>query len=207
MGFLTNIQASPAGGSGNYYRFTQGENKFRIVGSSDTSPPGLIQGMIGWGEDEEGKRKPFRWKLGEDAPRDFAEKPREFFAFLIWNYEEACVQILELTQAGLKSELVTLVEDKEWGDPRKYDIAVIRNGEGIDTSYVMTPKPHKKLTTTAVAMVKATTVNLEALYDGGDPFEAAPVVAPAKPAKPAKPAEPVEPEEEEEDEDDMENPF
>ena len=203
MAFLSNIQPSPAGGSGNYYRFTQGENKFRIVGSSDTSPPGLIQGMIGWGEDNEGNRKPFRWKLGEDAPREFAEKPREFFAFLVWNYEEACVQILELTQAGLKTELVTLAEDKEWGDPRKYDIAIIRNGEGIETSYVMTPKPHKKLDATAVGMVKATPVNLEALYDGGDPFDDAPVA----PAKATKPAELEEPEEEEEDEGEVENPF
>ena len=201
MGFLTNIQPSPAGGSGNYYKFTQGENKFRIVGSSDTTPPGLIQGMIGWGEDNEGNRKPFRWKLGVDAPREFAEKPKEFFAFLVWNYDEACVQILELTQAGLKSELVTLAEDKEWGDPRKYDIAVIRNGEGIDTSYVMTPKPHKKLSPAAVAMVKATTVNLEALYDGGDPYEDAPVATPAKPAELKEPAV------EEEEEGEEENPY
>jgi len=204
MGFLTNIQPSPSGGTGNYYRFGQGENKFRIVGSSDTEPPGFIQGMIGWGEDNEGNRKPFRWRMGEDAPRDFAEKPREFFAFLIWNYEEACVQILELTQAGLKSELITLAEDKEWGDPRKYDVAVIRNGEGIETSYVMTPKPHKKLDATAVAMIKATTVHLEALYDGGDPFDDAPV---ATPATPAKPAELEEPEVEEEEEGEEENPF
>ena len=201
MAFLSNIQPSPSGGTGNYYRFTQGENKFRIVGSSDTEPPGFIQGMIGWGEDNEGNRKPFRWRMGEDAPRDFAEKPREFFAFLVWNYEEACVQILELTQAGLKSELITLAEDKEWGDPRKFDIAVIRNGEGIETSYVMTPKPHKKLDATAVAMIMATTVNLEALYDGGDPFDDAPV------ATPAKPAELEEPDVEEEDEGEVENPF
>ena len=204
MGFLSNIQPSPSGGTGNYYRFGQGENKFRIVGSSDTTPPGFIQGMIGWGEDNEGGRKPFRWRMGEDAPREFAEKPREFFAFLVWNYEEACVQILELTQAGLKSELITLANDKEWGDPRKFDIAVIRNGEGKETSYVMTPKPHKKLDATAVAMIMATTVNLEALYDGGDPFDDAPV---ATPATPAKPAELEEPDVEEEEEGEVENPF
>ena len=203
MGFLTNIKPSPSGGTGNYYRFGQGENKFRIVGNDDTTPPGFIQGMIGWGEDNEGNRKPFRWRFGEDAPREFAEKPREFFAFLVWNYDEACVQILELTQAGLKSELLTLAKDKEWGDARKYDIAVIRNGEGKDTSYVMTPKPHKKLDATAVAMIMATTVNLEALYDGGDPFDDAPVA----PATPAKPAELEEPDVEEEEEGEVENPF
>ena len=203
MAFLSNIQPSPAGGSGNYYRFGQGENKFRIVGSSDTTPPGLIQGMIGWGEDSEGNRKPFRWKLGEDAPREFADKPKEFFAMLVWNYEEACVQILELTQSGLKSELLTLAKDKEWGDARKYDIAVIRNGEGKDTSYVMTPKPHKTLDATAVAMVMATTCNLDVLFDGGDPFEDTPVATPAKPAELKEP----EPEVEEEDEGEVENPF
>mgnify|MGYP003680601611 CR=1 FL=1 len=96
-----------------------------------------------------------------------------------------------------------LAEDKEWGDPRKDDIAIIRNGEGIETSYVMTPKPHKKLDATAVGMVKATPVNLEALYDGGDPFDDAPVA----PAKATKPAELEEPEEEEEDEGEVENPF
>tara|TARA_R100000458_G_C8247483_1_gene225052 strand:+ start:294 stop:905 length:612 start_codon:yes stop_codon:yes gene_type:complete len=203
MAFLSNIQPTPEGGAGHYYKFGQGENKFRIVGSSDTTPPGFIQGMIGWGEDEEGNRKPFRWRIGEDAPRNFAEKPREFFALVVWNYEEACVQVLELTQAGLKSELVTLANDKEWGDPRKYDIAVIRNGEGKETNYVMTPKPHKKLDPAAVATVMATSVNLEALYDGGDPFED----APAEPAKPAKLAEPKEPDVEEEDEGEEENPF
>ena len=200
MGFMDNIQAAPSGGTGNYYRFDQGENKFRIVGSSDTTPPGFIQGMIGWGEDAEGKNKPFRYRFGEEAPIKFAEKPREFFAFTVWNYEEACVQILELTQTGLKSELRTLANDKEWGDPRKYDIAVIRNGEGKDTAYVMTPKPHKKLDATAVAMIKATAVNLEALFDGEDPFDA------DAPDVPAKPAELKEPEVEDEDEDE-ENPF
>ena len=65
----------------------------------------------------------------------------------------------------------------------------------------MTPKPHKKLDATAVAMVKATPVNLEALYDGGDPFED------TEPAKPAKLAEHKEPDVEEEDEGEEEKPF
>ena len=186
MGFMDNIQPAPSTSTGNYYRFGQGENKFRIVGSTDTTPPGVIQGMIGWQD-----KKPFRYRMGEQPPLNFAEKPREFFAFTVWNYEESCVQILELTQAGLKSELRTLAEDKEWGDARKEDIAVIRNGEGKDSAYVMTPKPHKKLDATTIAMIKATTVNLEALFDGEDPFADVPDV-------PAKLAEWKEPEVEEE---------
>ena len=59
-------------------KLTQGANQFRIVGSFEDGTN--IQGMLGWGEDEEGKRKPFRWKVGEEAPRKFAENPKQFFA-------------------------------------------------------------------------------------------------------------------------------
>ena len=48
MGFLPNNIKAPSeggGGSGNYLRFTQGENKFRIIGSYDDKPtPDFIHG-------------------------------------------------------------------------------------------------------------------------------------------------------------------
>ena len=50
---------------------------------------------------------------------------------LVWNYKESRIQILELTQAGLKRELVTLAKDEEWGDPRKYDISITKSGEKL----------------------------------------------------------------------------
>ena len=47
--------------------------------------------------------------------------------------------VLELTQAKLRTEIVTLAKDEDWGDPRKYDLKIVRNGEGLETSYAMTP--------------------------------------------------------------------
>ena len=173
MGFLDNIKPSPSSGSGgSYMRFSQGENKLRIVGSSDDNPPGFIQGMIGWTTDDEGKRKPHRWKIDGDAPKvTFTDKPKEFFTFVVWNYAEEALQIMELTQAGLKEKIIELAKDEDWGDPRKYDISIIRNGEGIETSYVLTPKPHKKRSDEINEAVASMKVNLNALYEGGDPFE------------------------------------
>ena len=78
---------------------------------------------------------------------------------------------MELTQAGLKEKIIELAKDEDWGDPRKYDIRIIRNGEGIETSYVLTPKPHKKRSDEINEAVAGMKVNLNALYEGGDPFE------------------------------------
>lgn len=171
MGFLdgyTDVPQSSSSGGGKYMKLKQGANQFRIVGSFEDGTN--IQGMLGWGEDEEGKRKPFRWKVGEEAPRKFAENPKQFFALLVWNYDEECIQVLELPQAKLRTEIVTLAKDEDWGDPRKYDLKIVRNGEGLETSYAMTPSPHKKRSDEINEAVKSTVVDMSALYRGEDPF-------------------------------------
>ena len=186
MTFLDNLERAPdsGGGSGNYVKLQQGKNTFRIVGSHADN--GFINGMLGWGTNEDGGRKPYRWKVGEEAPRKFEDKPKEFFAMLVWNYAEERIQILELTQAGLKDELIKLDADEDWGDLRKYDISIIRSGEGLETSYVMTPKPHKKRSDEINAAVKAMKVNLNALFTGDDPFaEEAPSAEPSGGDEPA----------------------
>ena len=175
MGFLDGITEVKSSGDsgGNYMKLQPGANQFRIVGSGDDG--GFIQGMLGWSTNDEGKRQPHRWRVGEDAPRTFEERPKEFFAMLVWNYKESRIQILELTQKRLKEDLLALASDKEdWGDPRKYDITITKSGEGLETTYAMTPKPHKKRADEINEAVKNLKANLTALYDGGDPFEDAP---------------------------------
>lgn len=188
MGRLSKIKRPPSGGGsgGNYAKLLQGENKFRIVGDIDDTPPGFIVGMVGWTTDEEGQRRPVRYTTGESVPQTFDEKPKEFFAMIVWSYAEERIQILELTQAGLKDELIKLDADEDWGDLRKYDISIIRSGEGLETSYVMTPKPHKKRSDEINAAVKAMKVNLNALFTGDDPFaEEAPSAEPSGGDEPA----------------------
>jgi hypothetical protein len=171
MGFLDNLKDSPqnsGSGGGKYMKLTQGANQFRIVGSFGEGTN--IQGMIGWGEDEEGNRKPYRWRIGEEAPRNFDEKIKEFYAMLVWNYSEECLQVLELTQSRLRQELLTLARDEEWGDPRTYDLKIVRNGEGLETTYAMQPSPKKKRSDEINNAVKSTVVDMSALYRGEDPF-------------------------------------
>lgn len=195
MAFLDNIQKPSEGGSGSgdYMRLEQGENKFRVIGSADDTPnPGFIQGMLGWTIDAEGKKKPIRWKLDADQPdHEYRENPRQFWAFLVWNYSADRLQVLELTQKGLQSDLYGLISDDEWGDPRAYDISIVRNGEGKETRYVMTPKPKKKFKEGVPhgpdLPHSNAEVRLEELFTGGHPFKPEggepPASAPEQPAK------------------------
>ena len=172
MSFLNNITRAPEtggnGSGGSYMKLQQGKNSFRIVGSQDDG--GFITGMLGWGTNEDGGRKPYRWKVGEEAPGSFEDKPKEFFAMKVYNYAEERVQVLEITQKTLKDSLVSYCEDPDWGDPRAYDIDIIRNGEGLETSYAMVAKPHKKMSEEQRKVSIDTVVNLNALYESGDPF-------------------------------------
>ena len=183
MGFLDGIQKikSSNNSGGNYMKLQAGANQFRIVGSGDDKPnPGFIQGMLGWANNDDGSRRPFRWRVDDVPPRNFDEKPKEFIAMLVWNYKESRIQVLELTQEGLKRELFTLAEDEEWGDPRKYDISITKSGEKLETTYALTPKPHKKRADEINEAVKNLKVNLAALYSGGDPFEETAVQEPVQ---------------------------
>ena len=78
MGRLSKIKRPPSGGGsgGNYAKLLQGENKFRIVGDIDDTPPGFIVGMVGWTTDEEGQRRPVRYMDGESVSVTFDEKPK-----------------------------------------------------------------------------------------------------------------------------------
>mgnify|MGYP003132847440 CR=1 FL=1 len=168
MGFLDNIKDVPQNNGGNYMKLNQGPNQIRIVGASDDG--GLIQGMIGWGTTAEGGRKPYRWKIGEDIPDGVEDKPKQFWAIIVWNYKEKKIQILELTQSKLRQGILILANDDEWGDPRKYDLKIVKTGEGLETKYELTPSPHKKRGDEINAAVKDMKINLEALYTGDDPF-------------------------------------
>ena len=108
MGFLDNIKDVPQNSGGNYMKLKQGANQIRIIGASDDG--GLIQGMIGWGTTAEGGRKPYRWKIGEDIPDGVEDKPKQFWAILVFNYDAKRIQILELTQSKLRQEIKTLAE-------------------------------------------------------------------------------------------------
>lgn len=95
---------------------------------------------------------------------------KHFWAFVVGNYREAKLQILELTQASIQGPIEDLVVTPEWGNPTEYDITISKKGQKLDTEYSVPPSPHKPVAEDVAALFKATHVDLPALFDGKDPF-------------------------------------
>lgn len=183
--FLPEDYEVSGGSGGNYMKFEDGENKFRILASP----------IIGWEwwVDEDGvpRRKGARPKKGDkpvrvpqdgEIPADAGDTVKEFWAMPVWNYQaeydkkskeySGQVQVLELTQKSIMRTIHSLARDKEWGSPLGYDLNVVKDGEGLDTTYEVIPSPPKKATAEITKAYKAMTIEMEALYENGDPFGA-----------------------------------
>jgi len=164
MTFLPKDYNIPDASTG-YMKFKLGENRFRVLSSA-------IVGFESW-IDEEGKRKPLRWRMGVDMPVEkIGDDPKHFWAFVVFNYKDEKVQILEITQKGIMKSIKALTNDEDWGDPKDYDIVVTREGEGLETEYQVQPKPKKELDKGILQFYKDLSINLDNLFEGLDPFKA-----------------------------------
>jgi hypothetical protein len=151
----------PPKGESRYMRFEEGANKFRM----------LSKPIIGW-EDWKDK-KPLRYKIDNkpDYPINPGKPIKHFWAMIVWNYQTERIEILEITQISIQQVITSLSRDPEWGVPFKYDIKVERQGTGMDTKYTILGMPPSKVIEEVKQAYKDTPINLDALYDGEDPFD------------------------------------
>ncbi len=152
----------------NYMKFQEGRNKFRVLSSA-------IVGYEYWNTDNKPVRssEPFDGipegiKTGKDGE---PSRVSHFWAFVVYNYNEKRVQILEITQKSIQVAIQSLVNDETWGNPKKYDITVSRKGSGMETEYTVMPNPHMPTAPEVLETFEKTKINLNALYIGGDPFK------------------------------------
>src|SRR3990172_8796232 len=156
-----------------YMRLQMGRNVFRVL-----SP--AIVGREYWKTGEEGSRKPVRVHLDVKIPIDDLEEnpqtgdldmPKVFWAFPVWNYADGRVQILHLTQKTIRLAMKLYTENPKWGDQTTYDFVVERMIEGGKTSYQVTVEPKSPIPQEALDEFEHLYINLNALYDGSDPFK------------------------------------
>jgi len=152
--------------SSKYMRLVEGKNKFRVLSSA----------IVGW-EYWNTQDKPVRQQEPfEDVPDDIKHDKdgrvsiKHFWAFAVWNYQEKKIQILELTQKSIMNAIKSYVDEESWGDPKQYDIVITRSGSGFDTEYQTIANPHTPPPAEAVEEYGNKTINLNALFDGTDPF-------------------------------------
>lgn len=149
-----------------YMKFEKGDNRFRILSSP-------IIGWVGWKD-----KKPARHKTEEGFKGIILDNPyRHFWAMKVWNFKTNRIEVLEITQKGLMSGIESLSKNPDWGSPlgsidkEGYALKVSRSGDGLETKYVLEPVPHSKITEEMALEIESVLVNLDALWDGGDPFE------------------------------------
>jgi hypothetical protein len=145
---------------GNYFKFKQGENTFRILSSA-------IVGFQHWTKDN----KPVRTREALSERPDNAKVDdngnfqKHFWAFVVYNYDAKKPQIMEITQRTLQQGIGALSDNAKWGDVKGYDIVVNAKGEGLEREYSVLPEPKSD-----APKVDISKINLNALFDGADPF-------------------------------------
>jgi hypothetical protein len=156
---------------GNYSRLEEGENVFRILDSA-------VVGYEWWVDDvnDEGKptRKPVRVRTYEEIKHSPDVKDKHFWAFPVWNYKANKVQVLEITQTSIRQAIKVLVDNPKWGSPLDYDVVITKTKTGsndYDVDYTVQPNPKEVFPANLYADFQIMGVNLEALFDGNDPFE------------------------------------
>lgn len=158
MGFLPNDYKQPPTIS-RYLKFAVGDNKFRILSKA-------ITGWIDWKD-----KQPIRTK---DQPKQAIDPKRavkHFWAFVIYDYREENIKILEITQRGIQDDIINLYKDVNWGDPQGYDLNIKREGQDFqNTKYTVIPTPPREASEFILKQYTETKVNLEALFINGDPF-------------------------------------
>jgi hypothetical protein len=80
------------------------------------------------------------------------------------------VQILELTQKQIMADIKKLVDSKHWGDPKNFDIVIMRSGSGRHRILRPGRAGQSPLSPEVLDEYSKLNINLEALFDGGDPF-------------------------------------
>jgi len=170
MSFLPDGEVIPAGAS-NYMKFTDPENRFRVLDSAITGYELWVEG------------KPIRNKRKEDFTLEqlsnadinkFTGKrrlPQYFWAFPVYNYKSEKIEILEVTQMGVMNGIKDYLEDPDYGDPKEYDLIAIRDDEQDPVKYRVKAKPPKELDPEISKQYRNMNINLAALYKGDDPFK------------------------------------
>lgn len=158
---------------GNYLKFKKpGDYQFRILSS-----PIL-------GEELWIGKKPFRIKMGSQfSPEQVAtadknqdgsrQTPRHFWAMPVFYRGDNSVKILQINQSTIQVAIKKFLSDEDWANPKEYDFVVARL-DGEKVSYSVRTKKPQDLEPDAIAAWKAIQkngFNLEALYDGADPFQ------------------------------------
>ena len=147
---------------GSYTKIKENEPaKLRILSEA-------IVGYSYWTNDNKCVRSQSKFEATPNIREN--DKVKHFWAFKVWNYVTAQIEIWEITQSSIRDALWAYWKDDEYGDLRNYGLKVTRTGKALETKYQVIAMPPKPIGEDVALASANTPVNLYALYTGDNPF-------------------------------------
>jgi hypothetical protein len=116
---------------------------------------------------------------GTVAERDGKKAIKRCTAFFVYEYATESVKVFSATQKSLLADIERLTSDPDYADLSQHDLKIQRRGKELETKYFafMAPTNRKdekvaKKVFSAWDEACRAGADLEALYDGGNPFGA-----------------------------------
>ena len=182
--FDQNFKEVVVNNNNNYFKFA----KLSKQGETDTQKIQICktdQAIAGWEwwEEKENKRKAVRMPMYDDNNQPLypdaslfsreTNKPKKFFAYIVYNYTQEKFQIMQITQQSIKNQILALSRNPDWGSIDGYPITITKTQTGSENQnveFMVTPTPAKKLNKELLEELDNLNWDLKALYKGEDPF-------------------------------------
>jgi len=153
----------PPKGSSLYMKFQDGVNKFRAVSN-------VLVGYEYWSREN----KPVRLRqLPETRPADLRQDKdgkdapiKHFWSFIVIDRADNTVKLLMITQSSVMNQINDLLTNEDWGDPKDYDLTVVRKGKDLETKYSTQPSPRKPLSKEEKELVEKSDLDLAKMIFG-----------------------------------------
>lgn len=121
---------------------------------------------------ENAKVRKVKQKNKETGVEEEVEQPdrqRYFWAVPVYNFNTDSVEVFQITQKGIRDQLVAIQSNEDWGNPVKsYTLTLNKTGEGLKTEYKVTPNPDKEDTKAkveeAVKAYEASPMDLKSIF-------------------------------------------
>lgn len=111
--------------------------------------------------------------------RDGRKSIKACTCFFVYDYADESVKVFSSNQKTLQADIMRLTSDPDYDDLSKWDMKIARSGKLTDTKYTVMMVPTKRSDTkVAKAVIQAwdaacaAGADIEALYEGGNPFGA-----------------------------------
>ena len=143
-------------GSGNFLKLENGANKIRLCTKALE---------VAFHEDNTGSKYSTTVCPSNGCELCKAGKPKKFkFAFLVLNRTDGKPYIYESPLTVFR-QIVAYERNPEYGDIRKYDITINKEGVARNTTYTIMPSPKKsELTTEETKLIAESGISLETAY-------------------------------------------